>query len=250
MSHDQLQLVILDCPVDAWEEPGADQAFHRMVRLKLRGYASGEYPYGVIPVDATDFVGTHILFCRRDADGLTPLMGYKSITYGRCRTFGMKFPPLAIAEGAGSFAHQRDIRARMERWDAEPDALRYCSSYTIEPSMRRDRAFISGLKELLGGMQVHFLRDMGTRDSMLCGVVKFKVDKMFVSWGYKGLAEGGRELPTMHQASLQGTEVKMLSLPDGFLDVVHGWAERVRPLWENRITLARPPAAAATKKAA
>ena len=90
------QLVILDCPYDTWDSQETRELFVKVVGLKLKGYLMS-YPYGTLPVDTNDFVGTHHLICEKLDGQWVPVMGYKSITLSRCKQHQLTISPVGIS---------------------------------------------------------------------------------------------------------------------------------------------------------
>ena len=65
IAHRRLRFVILDCIREIWSLPEVRTLFQNIITLKLEGYAA-TYPDTLIPLDKSDFYGTHVLVCTED----------------------------------------------------------------------------------------------------------------------------------------------------------------------------------------
>jgi len=232
-----LKIVVLDCPIDTWNEEQTRELFGAMVKLKLNGYGK-EYRRGVLALDTSDFFGTHLMICDDQNGKLEPLCAYRSVTLDQCDLFRTTFPPLAIAKGAESEPHVRAVTEMMDEARREHKSIRYCAAYTIKPEARSNRELVSNIKNVLLGLHVNFLRSSKTDISMLCGAVKFKVDQMFESWGYVALQQYGDRLPNFHQYSLYGAEAVMFSISaNGFNEFARDMGQRYRLMWQHRLEI-------------
>jgi hypothetical protein len=240
MDTSRYRIVVVDCPIDVWQEPRIEHLFHQIIDVKLQGYGA-EYPYGVIAVDGTDFVATHIAVCEEKGGRFEPLLAYKSISLERCLNFKQTFPALALARAAKSFGHVRVLTDLVKRYEQAPSRLRYCSAFTIRPELRKDRELTGFLKNLLAGVHVNLIKDTGAIEALTCGVVRFRVDKLWESWGYHALSAGEQPLPSIRQVSLDGEEVKMYRLVSArFSEHAERCAEEYAAFWQNRVVIDTP----------
>lgn len=236
----RLRIVLLEGSVFHIRDPRCKELFNKLVGLKLMGYGA-EYQYGVLPSDSTDFIGTHLIICEEKENGeLIPLAGYRSINLKQCDIFRLPFPPLVIAQTSQAPEHEKYLLNLIEEARRTGQNVRYCSSYTIDPKTRENRVLTQKLKNIICGMQVHFLRESSTHVSLVCGAVKFKVDKMFAVMGYEGIRSAeGQTLPTFFQHSLFGAEALMMRMGQ-FSEQCLAWAAECKELWDNRIHLVPP----------
>jgi hypothetical protein len=237
----KFRITVLDCPYETWSEPFTQKLFAQMVDLKLRGFRTG-YADGVLPVDGSDFVCTHLMVCAETRDELKPLLAYRSISESRARKHAMKFPGLALVESAKTPApdHVQAVRRMVEHSQETGRSLRYCSSYTILPELREDRELVAQLKIYMTGMHALFHDEYQTAESLLGGVVRFKTDQYFASWGYERLALDGQELGTISNATLFGEPVYVMRLNQWSPHALQ-CAKETRELWNSRLTAQLPP---------
>src|SRR3974390_261236 len=83
-----LRFVTLACPLERWREPDVRAAFAEMVRLKMLGFSS-QHAAGIMPVDTSDFIASHVLTCVEGSDGLHVASAFRSISTERCREFNL-----------------------------------------------------------------------------------------------------------------------------------------------------------------
>ncbi len=235
-----LRFVVLETPYDQWENPIAREMFGRMALLKLNGYRK-EYPYGVLPLDATDYVSTHLLICTEEPGGpLKPIAGYKSLTLQRCYIHNLKFPLLNYMSESTAPLHASAVKHILERHQHLGNQLAYNGSWTVDPDIRSDRTFVSQLKELMMGLGVRFCQAYGITTLLGAGAVLNKADKYFRGWGYTPLKGGdGVELPAVSLPAFFDRQVQVIHL-DQFNESALENAERAKSLWENRQTLGAP----------
>ena len=210
----KFRITVLDCPYETWSEPFTQKLFAQMVDLKLRGFRTG-YADGVLPVDGSDFVCTHLMVCAETRDELKPLLAYRSISESGARKHAMKFPGLALVESAKTPApdHVQAVRRMVEHSQETGRSLRYCSSYTILPELREDRELVAQLKIYMTGMHALFHDEYQTAESLLGGVVRFKTDQYFASWGYERLALDGQERNDFERDSLRRASLRHAPKP-------------------------------------
>lgn len=235
----QFRIAVLDCPYETWSEPLTQKLFSQMVDLKLSGFLTG-YADGVLPVDGSDFICTHLMVCAEMPDEIKPLLAYRSISESRARKHAMTFPGLALVERTMTPApdHVQAVRRMVERSQETGHALRYCSAYTILPELREDRELVARLKIYMTGMHVLFHTEYQTAESLLGGVIRFKTDQYFASWGYERLALDGQELGTISNATLFGEPVYVMRLNQWSPHALQ-CAEQTQELWNSRLTVHR-----------
>ena len=128
VAPENLRLVVLDCPLESWDDEGVRELFGDLVTLKKLGFGAS-YRDKVLPVDTTDFVGRHYLSCIEGPQGLQVVAGFRAVDFERCRLFNLPFPALCLARAANAPMHAEAVRRFVEQ-DA---AVSYIGSWTIHP---------------------------------------------------------------------------------------------------------------------
>lgn len=236
LREDDLQIVVLDCPIDTWNEPLTRDLFHQMIGLKLEGYAS-EYPYGVLPCDTTDFVATHLLICQKQGSSFEVLSGYRSVSLKRCQAFNLKFSALTLAESGESESHIQAVKTMMDECEVTGQGLRYCSSYTMRPWIRGTTEAHALLRSVLVAVIIGFYNDYGVSRGILGGTVRCKADRFHQWMGYLPFVLDGRELPTLILKAFAGIETRLMGYHGVFSPEAVSVAECHGALWSKRMTL-------------
>lgn len=180
-----LKIVVLDRPLDHWNDPFIYSLFQKVVQMKLAGYGS-EYPDGVLAVDATDFFGTHILLCDQKPNGeLFPLVGYKSVTLQRCNYYRNVFPALSILRN--SKADDRRLISLMKNSQDQGFDLSYDSSWTMQPEVRKDKEFAKFARDMISTMCVCYHEEFSIPEWTVCGILRFKTDQYFRWMGHQDI---------------------------------------------------------------
>jgi hypothetical protein len=231
---DTLKLVELDCFYDLSEKHAAAEVFKQAIQLKLRGYKH-EYPYGVLPVDTTDFFGIHFMLCLQKDGNLEPIMAHKSINSFRCELHKVTFPAIHVLG-----ANYVSLRAELERIVAEAHAenrpVYYGSSWTIDPMVRStNRDLVGELRNIFVAINAFQYLEVAPAELVTCGVKRFKTEKFFNSTlGYSAI--GGEDAATFKHAFISGEEMVMMHSKSITQTGINA-AEPYRNLWENRLVL-------------
>lgn len=234
-----LKIVIVKKPFDLWanvEDRSFPALFHEMIGLKLRGYGA-EYPAGVLPVDTSDFIATHLLVCRREGEAWIPLTGFKSTLLSDCDAHRVSFPALGLVQSAEAPAHVRYVRETMERCSSEGASLAYTGSWTIEPGLRKDRALAQELVALFKAMYVFHHLDERIDEVFTGGTIRFKADVLLGRMGHDPIIVDGLELPPLRVRHLFDEPVSLLHLRS-FSESARSGVEPFRRMWEERVVFA------------
>jgi hypothetical protein len=232
-----IRIVSLECPYDNWDNAQLTELFNKMVALKLNGYRK-EYPYGVLPVDTSDFLSTHYLICNAKGETLTPLMGFKTVSLTRCHLHNVAFPLVSILKTSGATKHEELVTKQLEWCQRGGGDASYAGSWTIDPETRKNRPLVALLRELTITMLVEHYRQHPAARKYICGSVRFKTDKFLQSLGYSPLEREGEPLSTFEQASLMGDTALALHC-SSYTDAANETAYKYRDQWNSRLALGR-----------
>lgn len=246
----KLRIVVLECAYDVHESKQAGRLFWDMVGLKCGRYKD-EYPYGALPVDTTDFVGTHLMVCEELGNGdLTPLVAYRSMTLSRCNTHRLEFPLLSAVKKSGDRQHADVICNALEDCTRRGIDISYESSWAVRQDARSatNKEFGSLLRELVAVMAVHHHDDFDIPESLAGGVVRFKTGKTYTFLGYDRLQKDGAILPVIENYGLYGEQAELWHLTK-FSDQARLLAKKYRSLWDQKLILSANPQWATNKAA-
>lgn len=229
----RLKLVILDCAYDTIAEPATQQLLSRTVAVKILGYRAS-YPYGVLPVDATDFVGRHALVCEETGEGYRVLSATKSITLSRCREFNLPFPMLSLAK-----ANQPEHIAYVEGHTAEASSKKidilYQFSWSADPEIRaKNRELATQLKEVILAQLVFEALEAAPSKVMLAGVPRVKTDQFFENMGYFLAEHAGKTLSAFNVPSSLGEKAVFMDFKELTFQA-RTLMKRYEELWNNRV---------------
>jgi hypothetical protein len=239
MNFNELKIFIVECPYDTWDQAPTQELFGKMVSLKLSGFRA-RHAYGVMPVDIYDYIATHLLVCEQTPQGLRVLMGYKTISYDRCKTHRVPFPMLAVfGKSPEAREHEQETQAILSRCETQGIPLAYTGSWTLDPAVRKDKGLADDLRSIFEAMYVFCPETYGFRE-LICGCVpRLKTDLLLEEWGQKrATKQNGELLPPVSVSHLQGDQVVMMHLKGEFTASVRARVERWRSLWESRTVVA------------
>lgn len=247
----RLKVVTLNCPYDQWSDPVVRDLFCKIIALKLKGYGAS-YPYGVMPIDTSDFVGVHFAVCDVGADGeLRPLMAYKAVDRDRCLAHNLTFPALTLARYSDLAEYERTVQAALREAERRGVNISYDSSWTVDPKVRENRALAALLKKFMTMFMVnsHLDPEWNVPMSICMGVPRFKTDGYFTSLGYEQFNTGGEPLPGIPLPPLHG-ELAVMFLLKEFTKEALATAAEMSAFWQDRLALRAPVERVASKKAA
>jgi len=227
---EDLRLVVLDCPLESWNDGSVRELFGDLIALKKLGFGT-LYRDKVLPVDTTDFVGRHYLSCIEGPEGLHVLAGFRTVDRERCRSFNLPFPALSLARAVNAPLHA----AAVEQFVEQDPAVSYVGSWTIHPSVCSNKGLRESLREhfVLGSILFH--REAGVERLMLGATLRFKVDRLLRPVGYRPLEHEGNPLPPLAAHHLHGEPVQLMYLEKAPVSVL-ARTEGLRRLWDSRVS--------------
>ena len=237
MSHaneKKLKFVILDCPIDHWNDPVVKNLFQKLIDLKLKGYRS-RYGSAVLPIETVDFIATHVLTCEETADGLVPLMGNRCITTERCKRFNMKFPLLSLVEECQSPVHVQAIEKFLHHTTKNS---RYFGSWTGDPELAQTSPeFFKELFHMFYASQVYACPNAEKEEIFTCGNLVLKTERHIKFLGYDEFKDGDQALPPFSAFFISNHPSVVFKTSKGYSDLAKLDAEKYKQLWENRIII-------------
>ena len=228
-SPGNLRFVTLDCPLERWRDPHVRAAFAEMVRLKMLGFGSA-HAAGIMPVDTSDFIASHVLTCVEGNDGLHLVAAFRSISTERCREFNLTFSAESLAIAADAREHAAAVRELVAR----DGRVGYLGSWTIHPSARDNASLRAALRDdfALGAILAH--EEAGIPRMVVGATLRFKVDRLLSPVGFRPLSLRGAELPPIAVRHLHGESVLMMCRDEAAAPQA---AEALRGRWSARVVL-------------
>jgi len=226
---ERLRFVTLDCPLERWQDPDVRAAFAEMVRLKMLGFGA-QHAAGIMPVDTSDFIASHVLTCVEASDGLHIISAFRSISTERCRAFNLTFSAESLAIAADAREHAAAVR----EFVGQDSRVGYLGSWTIHPSARDNAALRTALRDdfALGAILAH--EEAGIPKMVVGATLRFKVDRLLSPVGFRPLSLRGTALPPIAVRHLQGEPVLMMCRDEA---AAPPETEAMRARWKARVVL-------------
>jgi len=232
---DRLQIVVLDCPYTSIHEPLTQKYFSQFMAAKLKGYQE-EYPYGVLPFDRYDMIGTLLLLCEKNENGdLETLMSFKSTSMERCSLFDVPFE-LLVQYTEKTRPHHEATTKILESAKSRGVNVGFNSSWTIQRKARENRALTLLIRDLTAMMMNNYYSSFHIEEVLIATVVRFKVDKMLLPVGFDYLKVDETVLPPFSCPFLFGEQTAVMHLKE-FSNEAKGFAQKYSRLWQNRIQI-------------
>lgn len=245
----QLQIVVVDCAYDSINASDTREWLGKIAQFKINAYLD-DWSDGVLPLDAGDFVGIHLLLCQQTESDLEIIAGLKLMTHDRCRRFGLVFSAFHALEGVpGTEPHREAILQLIQEADRQQTSVGYLSSWAVRPDAKRSRELARFCRDVTTAMIVQGCREFNVPHSIAFGVQRLKVERYHESLGFKPLTSGGQPLPVFTSRSYMN-EALTTALADStaFSAEAEAITEEYRDLWNARLDVGLLPAA--DKKAA
>lgn len=237
---DKYQVVVLKSPYDFVGERSAEEVFMDICRLKITGY-SKEYPEGVLPLDSSDFIATHVALCEKTWHGLQPIMGFKAVSLSKCDYHRVNFPIFGMMKSAEDTSrHTEYFEKLVARYRAKgmAEKLAYNGSFTVHPDKRSDKEFMEDMWDLVFCLiSAHYITEEIEHVVAVCAT-KFRVDQKKTTRGWDYITHQDQQLGKYHATSLYEAEL----IPMEMMDIKKRCTVEMRrfpELWENRMVLAK-----------
>lgn len=246
----QLKIVVLDCPYDTVNDPLTRELLGKIAQFKINSYLD-DWSYGVLPLDAGDFIGVHLLLCQDSGSGLEIVAGFKMLTHDRCREFGLEFPAFHALNGTqGTQPHHHAIERVVSAADRRGQSVGYLCSWAVRPDAKKSRTLARFCRDITTALIVKGCESQNVPYAIAYGVQRLRVDRYHESLGFKPLTLDGKSLPVFTSRSYMG-EALTTALVDAssFSEEARQIAAEYQDLWDARIEI-RAERAAAAKKAA
>ena len=172
----KFKVVVIDSPIFLLDDPFCSSLLGKALKMKYDGYHA-TYGDNVLPMDKSDFFGTHILFCEELANELIPIFAYKSTPLNRCIDYGFEFPGLTLMKVDGDPSCITDIHNIISMVDA-PELISFDSSWAQNLDYRHDPALKEWLREIMMMVIVKHHEEFNIPHMITCGAVKVKTDQI------------------------------------------------------------------------
>lgn len=231
----KLRVVVLDSAYDSLQDEFSQNIFGKIIAHKLRGYGS-VYTYGIMPVDSSDFIATHLCVFSEEQDKLTPLVVYKSVKKAKCEVHNIPFSAQYLAKMSSNENDILAVEKLIKDANERGSLVSYDGGWTIDPVVRQDPALGTELKNLVIAMHYSHYSQFKKYDLFTFAATRFKVDEWFRRWGYSPLSWNGKASEPFPLAAFGGEPV-WIHHTQQFSEEARQTAEAYRSYWENRIEI-------------
>lgn len=226
------QVVVLDYPIYALNDPFCALMFGKSLKMKVDGYGA-TYSEKVLPLDKSDFFGTHLIFCEKNNEELIPIFSYKAAPYDRCLKHNFEFPALTALKNDAHPTCLADIQKILEM-EKDPSKISFDSSWAQNLEYRFSP--VPGIKEELREIMMMVIvkhhQDFNLPHMITCGVSKVKTDLFFLRIGLKKLNDHAHYL----QKSMDNEELVIFH-STSFSPEAYQMAIKHQELWDKRLVI-------------
>ena len=232
-----LQIVILEEPHRTLSTEEGKYYFSNMCQVKLEGYREIHGNALALPLDQYDFISSHILICDKKDNGKHQIISaYRSLSYKKCKEFGLKFDILSVVEEHAEKVCQAEVLKILDGIDSKNVDIRHNSRWTFAPEYSSNIK-MKFLNLEVGSAILHYYDNYPEKNEWFSlGVNSLRTDRIFHRSGGKNVSDS----PYFNLIGPYGREEK-ITLIHGALDrdecanLVH--AIKHKELWENRIII-------------
>ncbi len=224
----KLRVVVIDEPIHITNEAACD-LWRKALWAKELGYRN-EYKNSMLPMSTDDFFGTHLIVADEKSSGkLEPVAMYKAVRLSQTKRFRVPFGGMALLKGS---KYENSIA--LEKVLHEPGDISYDSSWSINPTYKKDKEFSQLLRDYITLFCCNLHNSLGYHRWITAGVTRFKIDQYF-AW------LGGQELlPEFELPIIDNETVRMFYVPDtrALPSQPLAVAFSLQSAWDNRVIFA------------
>lgn len=229
------QIVMVDNPLKFMHIPEFRDFFGKVLKLKSDGFRTLETGY--LAIDTTDTIGTHLLVCEQNDEGLEPLLCTKAITKNDSKFYNLPFGGYEMIKKANIKEHLKAIESFIETVVEKTGDVAYTSSFTMAPRIRDRRARASLLRLFLPLVaQYHY--EFDTPFSFCVGRLRTKANTIIQKIGYEPLSLEGRTLPAVPLEQLMNDDFEILTFENPSQDSLDAIVE-YQNVWDQRIVVSK-----------
>lgn len=228
----KFKMVIIDYPIYTLDNLLCATLFGKALKMKFEGYAF-TYSDRVLPMDKSDFFGTHIIFCEDVDNTLIPIVACKSVSLDRCLKYNVEFPIISTIKYDSHPSCVGEIN-KIINDVRDPALISYDSSWAQNLNYRFSAKpeFKEMLREVMMMIIVMHHKEYKIPHMLTCGAVKVKTDQFFLSVGLKKLNEHSH----FNQKNLNDEET-VIFYTDSFSLEAHRMSKKHQDLWDQKLVI-------------
>ena len=210
----------------------------KLLLLRKQGYAH-EYPSNFLPLDTTDFVVWHHLFCLEKDGDLIPVGGGTHCSMNRCDLYNIPLPIDSMTKKSRDPVHAQAIQAILKEYREAGKDIVNGVRLTIAKEFRGIKEISEQVKELTAALLVYDSQIHGHEAVMTDAVVRFKTDALFKKMGFEPMKLNGAEVPILKK-EWANNEPALLMIAPKLSDWSKECLEKHRNTIEGRIWIGGP----------
>jgi hypothetical protein len=228
----KFKVVVIDYPIYALGESSCAALLGKALKMKFDGY-SHTYGDNILPMDKSDFFGTHIMLCEENEKDLMPIFAYKSVALDRCLKHGVEFPILTTIRSDGDSTCFEEINNIIKQAN-DPSAVSYDSAWAQNLNYRfsNNPELKNVLREITMMMAVKHHEEFKIPHMITCGAVKVKTDQFFLSIGLNKVSKNSH----FYQKNLNNEESVVFYNNIFSLDA-YRMAKKYKDLWDSKLLI-------------
>lgn len=201
---------------------------------KKIGYGT-RHKNNYIPVGKEDFIGSHILICKKIDGDLRPVCISKIVTSLEYENFGLINPMLKIMDGFFSSEYVSFINQKISDLKKDNKIISYSGGFTINRNLILNDDELNKIKEIYCALHTLFHQDRKVDTLFGFSCPRLKTDKFFSHWGIHPILMNGRS-PSGFPKDLNLEEVKCVSAVVKELSFYSiQMSKKYKYLWSDRI---------------
>lgn len=225
----------------------AGDFFSQLISLRAGSYGP-DYPKHYLPLDQSDFIATHHLFCFEEDGKLKAFGGLRQLNSSLLRSYKMPFPLLTSVSEAGASAHFTALKRMIEVAESAGREVLYSSRFVLEKTTRTNRELGKVFKEIIAGITYADFVRFKDPCFVAGSALRFKTQPFFEQLGLHPVPWEGNALePFTHPIS--GETILFETILLMTMNKVSDWArecfEKYRSSIESRLIIAAEPQVAA-----
>ena len=228
----KFKVVIVDFPIFVLDNVFCSTILGKSLKMKYVGYHA-TYGDNILPMDKSDFFGTHIIFCEELDNELIPIFAYKSTSLDRCLDYSFEFPGLSLMKADGDPSCVMAINKIIDEVN-NPTLISFDSSWAqnLDYRFSNDPSVKTTLREIMMMVIVKHHEDFNIPHMITCGAVKVKTDQFFLRIGLNKLNDSAH----FYQKGLKNEEA-VIFYNRSFSIEAQAMSKKHQNLWDNKLVI-------------
>lgn len=223
MSLSNLYCIILEEPINTFNQKFTQELFSKTISLRIDGYHSF-HGASILPADSYDYISHILIFAEKSDHGYEPVQTIKYCSWSQAEKYNLEFQPIALSND-----QIKETIYSLIRKEEEKNQLSYTSSLAYHPKFKNT---LTGgkLAMAISGISYLFHKEYGIQKGIAAGAPELHTDRFFEKAGYHPVCKN----PYFTQTSYLNKEVKMMKIEE-WSEYAKKVAREWKAFWDNRI---------------